>query len=163
MKMSGSGACPALVTSLIWRGVAWLLPTGMQARRAASKQAKPLWEEDGRRRGLLDKYDEEEEEGGLSLGDIQVGHGGSLESDLWGLVGSRGGSRRLTAARQPCCPCAARARSPAPAQLSATLSAFLGAMPLHAGAPGGGSRQAGSSHGRRRRRRGQAAGGHGGR
>eukprot|EP00879_Flechtneria_rotunda_P002423 GHRR01002620.1.p1 GENE.GHRR01002620.1~~GHRR01002620.1.p1 ORF type:complete len:500 (+),score=248.88 GHRR01002620.1:142-1641(+) len=33
-----------------------------KARAAASKQAKPLWEEDGKVRGLLDKYDEEEEE-----------------------------------------------------------------------------------------------------
>jgi hypothetical protein len=33
-----------------------------KARRAAGKQAKPLWEEDGKRRGLLDKYDEEEEQ-----------------------------------------------------------------------------------------------------
>jgi U4/U6.U5 tri-snRNP-associated protein 1 len=31
-----------------------------KARRAASKGAKPLWQEDGRVRGLLDKYDEEE-------------------------------------------------------------------------------------------------------
>lgn len=41
-----------------------------KARRAAGKQAKPLWEEDGKRRGLLDKYDEEEEQG------MQVGNGG---------------------------------------------------------------------------------------
>ena len=27
-----------------------------------SRKAKPLWEEDGKRRGLLDKYDEEEAE-----------------------------------------------------------------------------------------------------
>ena len=33
-----------------------------KARKAAGKGAKPLWEEDGKRRGLLDKYDEEEEE-----------------------------------------------------------------------------------------------------
>lgn len=33
-----------------------------KAFRAAGKGAKPLWEEDGRRRTLLDKYDEEEEE-----------------------------------------------------------------------------------------------------
>ncbi len=33
-----------------------------KARKAAGKQAKPLWEEDGKRRGLLDKYDEEEEQ-----------------------------------------------------------------------------------------------------
>ena len=52
----------------------WLFPASLarpaqreqkdrdKAWRAAGKQAKPLWEEDGRRRGLLDKYDEEEEE-----------------------------------------------------------------------------------------------------
>jgi U4/U6.U5 tri-snRNP-associated protein 1 len=33
-----------------------------KAQRAATKTAKPLWEEDGKVRGLLDKYDEEEEE-----------------------------------------------------------------------------------------------------
>lgn len=33
-----------------------------KARKAAGKQAKPLWEEDGKRRSLLDKYDEEEEQ-----------------------------------------------------------------------------------------------------
>ena len=33
-----------------------------KARKASGKQAKPLWEEDGKRRGLLDKYDEEEEQ-----------------------------------------------------------------------------------------------------
>jgi hypothetical protein len=33
-----------------------------KARAAATKTAKPLWEEDGKVRGLLDKYDEEEEE-----------------------------------------------------------------------------------------------------
>ncbi|WIA22095.1 hypothetical protein OEZ85_004437 [Tetradesmus obliquus] len=33
-----------------------------KARAAATKTAKPLWEEDGKIRGLLDKYDEEEEE-----------------------------------------------------------------------------------------------------
>lgn len=33
-----------------------------KARKAAGKQAKPLWQEDGKRRGLLDKYDEEEEQ-----------------------------------------------------------------------------------------------------
>lgn len=32
-----------------------------KAFKAAGKGAKPLWEEDGVRRGLLDKYDEEEE------------------------------------------------------------------------------------------------------
>lgn len=42
-----------------------------KAWRAAGKQAKPLWEEDGKRRGLLDKYDEEEEEM------MQVGRGGA--------------------------------------------------------------------------------------
>lgn len=34
----------------------------VKARKAAGKQAKPLWEEDGKRRSLLDKYDEEEEQ-----------------------------------------------------------------------------------------------------
>ncbi|PRW60335.1 SART-1 family DOT2 [Chlorella sorokiniana] len=33
-----------------------------KARKAAGKQAKPLWQEDGKRRGLLDKYDEEDEQ-----------------------------------------------------------------------------------------------------
>ncbi len=33
-----------------------------KAARAATKVAKPLWEEDGKRRSLLDKYDEEEAE-----------------------------------------------------------------------------------------------------
>ncbi|KAL4855087.1 SART-1 family protein DOT2 [Chlorella vulgaris] len=33
-----------------------------KAFKASAKQAKPLWEEDGKRRGLLDKYDEEEEQ-----------------------------------------------------------------------------------------------------
>lgn len=33
-----------------------------KVRKASGKQAKPLWEEDGKRRGLLDKYDEEEEQ-----------------------------------------------------------------------------------------------------
>ena len=33
-----------------------------KARKAAGKQAKPLWQEDGKRRSLLDKYDEEEEQ-----------------------------------------------------------------------------------------------------
>ncbi|KAI8475940.1 MAG: SART-1 protein [Monoraphidium minutum] len=38
-----------------------------KARRAAGKEAKPLWMEDGRLRSMLDKYDEEEEEAGLTL------------------------------------------------------------------------------------------------
>jgi hypothetical protein len=38
-----------------------------KARKAAGKQAKPLWEEDGKVRGLLDKYDEEEAEEGMLI------------------------------------------------------------------------------------------------
>ncbi|KAJ9531859.1 hypothetical protein QJQ45_022027, partial [Haematococcus lacustris] len=47
-----------------------------KAREAAAPKAKPLWEEDGKQRGLLDKYNEEE-------ADIvvQLGADGSLESE----------------------------------------------------------------------------------
>ena len=40
-----------------------------KARRAAGKQHKPLFEEDGVQRGMLDKYDEEEEEVGMEIDD----------------------------------------------------------------------------------------------
>ncbi|GAX83291.1 hypothetical protein CEUSTIGMA_g10717.t1 [Chlamydomonas eustigma] len=33
-----------------------------KAREAAAPKAKPLWEEDGKRRGILDKYDEEDDQ-----------------------------------------------------------------------------------------------------
>lgn len=39
-----------------------------KARDAAAPKAKPLWEEDGKRRGLLDKYDEEEKDMVFELG-----------------------------------------------------------------------------------------------
>ncbi|MEW5309034.1 MAG: hypothetical protein WDW38_000946 [Sanguina aurantia] len=42
---------------------------------AVGKKGKPLWEEDGKVRSMLDKYDEEEEERGVSLGE-----GGVLEA-----------------------------------------------------------------------------------
>lgn len=38
-----------------------------KAFKAATKQNKPLFEEDGQRRGLLDKYDEEEQEAGMQI------------------------------------------------------------------------------------------------
>ena len=38
-----------------------------KAAKAATKQNKPLFEEDGERRGLLDKYDEEEKEAGMQI------------------------------------------------------------------------------------------------
>ncbi|GIL64767.1 hypothetical protein Vafri_18646 [Volvox africanus] len=47
-----------------------------KALKAAKKEAKPLWEEDGKVRTLLDKYDEEEEEVV-----VQLGAGGRLETD----------------------------------------------------------------------------------
>ncbi len=37
-----------------------------KARRAAVK-AKPLFEEDGKQRGMLDKYDEEEDDAGMEI------------------------------------------------------------------------------------------------
>lgn len=37
---------------------------------------QPLFEEDGKRRSILDKYDEEEEEAGL-----QIGFGGAVGGD----------------------------------------------------------------------------------
>lgn len=48
-----------------------------KARDAAAvgKKGKPLWEEDGKVRTMLDKYDEEEEERGVALGE-----GGVLEA-----------------------------------------------------------------------------------
>eukprot|EP00199_Chlamydomonas_sp_CCMP681_P001557 CAMPEP_0119111530 /NCGR_PEP_ID=MMETSP1180-20130426/36013_1 /TAXON_ID=3052 ORGANISM="Chlamydomonas cf sp, Strain CCMP681" /NCGR_SAMPLE_ID=MMETSP1180 /ASSEMBLY_ACC=CAM_ASM_000741 /LENGTH=830 /DNA_ID=CAMNT_0007098531 /DNA_START=73 /DNA_END=2565 /DNA_ORIENTATION=+ len=46
-----------------------------KARDASAPKAKPLWEEDGKQRGLLDKYNEEEEAVAM-----QLGAGGSLES-----------------------------------------------------------------------------------
>lgn len=45
--------------------------------RMRAEKAKPLWEEDGVQRGLLDKYDEEEEEATYMLG----GGGGEGERD----------------------------------------------------------------------------------
>lgn len=38
-----------------------------KARRAAGKQHKPLFGEDGVQRGMLDKYDEEEEDAGMEI------------------------------------------------------------------------------------------------
>lgn len=38
-----------------------------KAMKAATKENKPLFGEDGRRRGLLDKYDEEEAEEGMHI------------------------------------------------------------------------------------------------
>lgn len=45
-----------------------------KAREAATKKAKPLFGEDGKKRSLLDKYDEEEE---LVM---QLGDDGSMEA-----------------------------------------------------------------------------------
>ncbi|KXZ47678.1 hypothetical protein GPECTOR_33g560 [Gonium pectorale] len=47
-----------------------------KALKAAKKEAKPLWEEDGKVRTLLDKYDEEEQEVV-----VQLGAGGRLGAD----------------------------------------------------------------------------------
>ncbi|KAK9862047.1 hypothetical protein WJX84_001233 [Apatococcus fuscideae] len=47
-----------------------------KARKAATKVGQPLFEEDGKRRSILDKYDEEEEEAGL-----QIGTGGAVTGD----------------------------------------------------------------------------------
>ncbi|KAG2489863.1 hypothetical protein HYH03_011665 [Edaphochlamys debaryana] len=47
-----------------------------KARKASVKEAKPLWEEDGKVRTLLDKYDEEEAEVAVALGS-----GGTLEAE----------------------------------------------------------------------------------
>lgn len=47
-----------------------------KARKAATKVGQPLFEEDGKRRSILDKYDEEEEEAGL-----QIGFGGAVGGD----------------------------------------------------------------------------------
>ena len=47
-----------------------------KARKAATKVGQPLFEEDGKRRSILDKYDEEEEEAGL-----QIGLGGAVGGD----------------------------------------------------------------------------------
>ena len=38
-----------------------------KARKAATKTNKPLFEEDGKVRGLLDKYDEEEADAGMTI------------------------------------------------------------------------------------------------
>lgn len=38
-----------------------------KARKAATKENKPLFGEDGVRRGMLEKYDEEEEEDGMEI------------------------------------------------------------------------------------------------
>jgi hypothetical protein len=55
-----------------------------KAQRAATKTAKPLWEEDGKVRGLLDKYDEEEEEAAAAFdaaGQLQAQQ--RREEELW--------------------------------------------------------------------------------
>ena len=53
--------------------------------RMRAEKAKPLWEEDGVSRGLLDKYDEEEEEATYVLGGarsgVRSGAGGENEMD----------------------------------------------------------------------------------
>ena len=38
-----------------------------KARKEATVQAKPLFDEDGRRRNILDKYDETEDAGGMEI------------------------------------------------------------------------------------------------
>ena len=38
-----------------------------KARKDATSQGKPLWDEDGNKRGILDKYDESEEAGGMEI------------------------------------------------------------------------------------------------
>ena len=48
-----------------------------KARKAATNAGKPLWDEDGQRRGLLDKYDEQEEDASMT-----VGSSGQLEAKL---------------------------------------------------------------------------------
>lgn len=40
-----------------------------RAFKAASKENKPLFGEDGKVRGMLEKYDDEEEEGGMTIDD----------------------------------------------------------------------------------------------
>ncbi|KAF5836904.1 SART-1 protein [Dunaliella salina] len=47
-----------------------------KARSNATNKAKPLWEEDGKKRSLLDKYDEEDAD--ISL---QIGADGSIEAE----------------------------------------------------------------------------------
>ncbi|GFR52264.1 hypothetical protein Agub_g14798, partial [Astrephomene gubernaculifera] len=58
-----------------------------KALKAAKKEAKPLWEEDGKVRTILDKYDEEEEEVVL-----QLGAGGRLQQH--GTAGGAGDRQR---------------------------------------------------------------------
>ena len=48
-----------------------------KARKAATNTGKPLWDEDGERRGILDKYDGEEEDASMSFGAT-----GQLEAKL---------------------------------------------------------------------------------
>ena len=48
-----------------------------KARKAATNAGKPLWDEDGQRRGLLDKYDEQEEDASMTVGST-----GRLEAKL---------------------------------------------------------------------------------
>ena len=48
-----------------------------KARKAATNAGKPLWDEDGERRGILDKYDEADEDASMT-----VGASGRLEAKL---------------------------------------------------------------------------------
>ncbi|KAK2078591.1 hypothetical protein QBZ16_003431 [Prototheca wickerhamii] len=76
-----------------------------KAYRDSGKAAKPLWEEDGQRRGLLDKYDEEEQEvlvlgrqgtidpgAGTSRSQREAGVRAALQAGLEALEGPTPGS-----------------------------------------------------------------------
>lgn len=88
-----------------------------KAFKASAKQAKPLWEEDGKRRGLLDKYDEEEEQMMRVRLCCCCWLGGRLVGWLAGLCCLWGGACRcggLTASKvagctEGCCCCSAAA------------------------------------------------------
>lgn len=90
-----------------------------KAFRDSRKTAKPLWEEDGQRRGLLEKYDEEEEEA------LRLDAGGAVQVNA-------NPQDRQSDIRAKLAAAAAAATAPPPPRLGASSADFYTAEEMAA-------------------------------